>query len=265
MATHVYSTSASTENLSADDMLVWVNNRLQAQFAKIEELCTGAAYCQFMDMLFPNSVPMTRVKCFTNSEHEYIQNFQILQASFKKINADKIIPIDDLVTGDFQNNFKFLQWFKGFFDANYDGKEYDARAAREGAQMGYGTAHAKILPSSDAVQQKFPSMTAPLTAHSTVSSSVTLESVTKAAQRTNSTIEKCNENSTTAADERIVELSIEIMCMHLSLHGLEKERDRYLSRLVDIEFLCEEVDEGEALPLVQKIFKILYAPFDNGH
>ena len=26
---------------------------LQAELAKIEELCTGAAYCQFMDMLFP--------------------------------------------------------------------------------------------------------------------------------------------------------------------------------------------------------------------
>ena len=26
---------------------------MQAELAKIEELCTGAAYCQFMDMLFP--------------------------------------------------------------------------------------------------------------------------------------------------------------------------------------------------------------------
>uniref|UniRef100_A0A1B0A8F9 Calponin-homology (CH) domain-containing protein n=1 Tax=Glossina pallidipes TaxID=7398 RepID=A0A1B0A8F9_GLOPL len=163
-------------NLSADDTLAWVNNRLQAQFVKIEELCTGAAYCHFMDMLFPNSVPMTRVKFFTNSEHEYIQKFQILQASFKKINADKIIPIDELVTGDFQDNFEFLQWFKRFFDANYDGKDYDASAAREGVQMDYGTAYAKALASSDAaaiaIQQKFPSMTTASTAHSTVSSSV---------------------------------------------------------------------------------------------
>ena len=29
---------------------------LQAELAKIEELCTGAAYCQFMDMLFPGAV-----------------------------------------------------------------------------------------------------------------------------------------------------------------------------------------------------------------
>lgn len=50
----------------------------------------GAAYCQFMDMLFPNSVPMKRVKFRTNLEHEYIQNFKILQASFKKMSVDKV-------------------------------------------------------------------------------------------------------------------------------------------------------------------------------
>lgn len=30
----------------------------------------------------------------------------------------------------FQDNFEFLQWFKKFFDANYDGHEYDPAAAR---------------------------------------------------------------------------------------------------------------------------------------
>jgi RP/EB family microtubule-associated protein len=34
-------------------MLAWVNDTLSANFTKIEELCSGAAYCQFMDMLFP--------------------------------------------------------------------------------------------------------------------------------------------------------------------------------------------------------------------
>uniref|UniRef100_A0A1B0BFC7 Calponin-homology (CH) domain-containing protein n=1 Tax=Glossina palpalis gambiensis TaxID=67801 RepID=A0A1B0BFC7_9MUSC len=152
MATNVYSTNATTEHLSVHDMLAWVNERLQAQFGKIEELRTGAAYCQFMDNLFPSSVPMTHVKFCTNSEHEYIQNFKILQASFEKVKADKVILIDKLVKGDFQDNFEFLQWFKKFFDPNYDGKDYDASAARDVAQMGYGKTNA-------AIQQKFESLT----------------------------------------------------------------------------------------------------------
>jgi Calponin homology (CH) domain len=51
---------------------------------------SGAAYCQYMDMLFQGSVPMKRVKFRTNLEHEYIQNFKILQAAFKKMNVDKV-------------------------------------------------------------------------------------------------------------------------------------------------------------------------------
>ena len=34
-------------------MLAWVNTNLQSQLGKVEELGTGAAYCQMMDMLFP--------------------------------------------------------------------------------------------------------------------------------------------------------------------------------------------------------------------
>lgn len=56
----------------------------------INDYLLGAAYCQYMDMLFPGSVPMKRVKFRTNLEHEYIQNFKILQAAFKKMNVDKV-------------------------------------------------------------------------------------------------------------------------------------------------------------------------------
>lgn len=34
-------------------MLAWVNTNLQSQIGKIEELGSGAAYCQLIDMLFP--------------------------------------------------------------------------------------------------------------------------------------------------------------------------------------------------------------------
>lgn len=90
MAVNVYATNMTSDNLSRHDMLAWVNDCLQSSFTKIEELCTGAVYCQFMDMLFPGSVPLKRVKFKTNLEHEYIQNFKILQGGFKKMNVDKV-------------------------------------------------------------------------------------------------------------------------------------------------------------------------------
>merc|ERR1719336_3506954 len=72
-------------------------------------------------MLFPGSVAIKRVKFDTKLEHEYIQNFKLLQASFTKLNVDKALPVDRLVKGRFQDNFEFMQWFNKFFMANYDG------------------------------------------------------------------------------------------------------------------------------------------------
>lgn len=46
--------------------------------------------------------------------------------------------MDRLIKGRFQDNFEFLQWFKKFFDANYDGREYDAYEARGGITLGSG-------------------------------------------------------------------------------------------------------------------------------
>lgn len=47
----------------------------------------------------------------------------------------QIIPVERLVKGKFQDNFEFLQWFKKFFDANYDGKEYDPLLTRQGQDV----------------------------------------------------------------------------------------------------------------------------------
>lgn len=46
--------------------------------------------------------------------------------------------MDKLIKGRFQDNFEFLQWFKKFFDANYDGSPYDAAEVREGGPLGQG-------------------------------------------------------------------------------------------------------------------------------
>ncbi|KRF80136.1 uncharacterized protein Dvir_GJ22178, isoform I [Drosophila virilis] len=284
MAVNVYSTNVTSENLSRHDMLAWVNDCLQSQFSKIEELCTGAAYCQFMDMLFPNSVPVKRVKFRTNLEHEYIQNFKILQAGFKKMSVDKIIPIDKLIKGRFQDNFEFLQWFKKFFDANYDGRDYDASAVREGAPMGFGSGAAKSLPgtSSGGVASSYRRVpTAAATRPAAATTTASKPTVSKVPPRTNNATPpnrmtvgttgavKKNDSAGAQSNHQIEELSsqvrpqVEVMDMRLNLEGLEKERDFYFSKLRDIEILCQEADEAEPAQLVQKILDILYATEDG--
>lgn len=54
--------------------------------------------CQFYDKLnlynaiviFAGSIQLKKVKFNTNLEHEYINNYKLLQASFKKMNVDKV-------------------------------------------------------------------------------------------------------------------------------------------------------------------------------
>lgn len=53
-------------------------------------LPSGAAYCQFMDLLFPGCISLKKVKFQAKLEHEYIHNFKLLQASFKRMNVDKV-------------------------------------------------------------------------------------------------------------------------------------------------------------------------------
>ncbi|KAH8372933.1 hypothetical protein KR009_008355 [Drosophila setifemur] len=302
MAVNVYSTNVTSENLSRHDMLAWVNDCLQSQFSKIEELCTGAAYCQFMDMLFPNSVPVKRVKFRTNLEHEYIQNFKILQAGFKKMSVDKIIPVDKLIKGRFQDNFEFLQWFKKFFDANYDGREYNPVAQRGGLKLGIGNGHGSIggsgvgSSSNDLHMAHRRPLQAPTggsrmppraTAHTAVSKVLPRSNNAAPASRVASgaistgTVKK-NDSGNSVSNQQIEEMSNQVgqeqesvqensvnkvegqvMDMRINLEGLEKERDFYFSKLRDIEIHCQEADDGEANPLIQKILDILYATEDG--
>ena len=43
-----------------------------------------------MDMLFPGCVHLRKVKFQAKLEHEYIHNFKVLQAAFKKMGVDKV-------------------------------------------------------------------------------------------------------------------------------------------------------------------------------
>lgn len=43
------------------DLLTWVNTSLQLNITKVEQLGTGAAYCQILDMMFPGKVNMSKV------------------------------------------------------------------------------------------------------------------------------------------------------------------------------------------------------------
>jgi len=298
MAVNVYSTSATTENLSRHDMLTWVNDCLQTNFTKIEEMCTGAAYCNFMDMLFPAVVQLKKVKWNSKLEHEWITNFKVLQEAFKKMNVDKIVPVEKLIKGKFQDNFEFLQWFKKFFDANYDPREYDPVIARNGEAMPDSTGAkpsgiTSKMPTSRPVAAVPKSMAAPTKVQPLAKKSpVVLNTVSNqpkksppgstnavAQTKQGSLASKGGHNTSGSASrlstgghanssgdagrvqqlqQQITELQ-ELNTEHENLiESLEKERDFYFGKLRQIEVLCQET-EKTGLVESAKVLEILYA------
>merc|ERR1712109_108878 len=198
-------------------------------------------------MLFPNCVQLKKVKFRTKLEHEYIQNFKVLQASFKKMTVDKIVPVDKLIKGRFQDNFEFLQWFKKFFDANYQGQEYDPMAARDGVEVG-GTGGSRMPLATSNGHSKMPARTA--VAKRSPAARV------PAAPRSR----PMGGGAGGASAAQIEELNAQILEKNLTIEGLEKERDFYFGKLRDIEVLAQEQEgQPESGEFGQKILELLYA------
>jgi len=262
MAVNVYNTSVTNENLSRHEMLAWVNDCLQTSYCKVEELCSGAAYCQFMDMLFPGSVPLKRVKFRTKLEHEYIQNFKILQGGFKKMTVDKIVLVDKLVKGRFQDNFEFLQWFKRFFDANYQGQDYDAVAARGNTSVGTGGGGSGMprprsrMPMASSNGHSRTPQSRPSAGRSAPAPRAAMGNRGGSAGVSNG-----------AAMAQIEDLNAQLLEKNLAIEGLEKERDFYFGKLRDIEVLAQESETNDSgngpSEFSQKVLGVLYATEDG--
>ncbi|ORY06342.1 hypothetical protein K493DRAFT_327990 [Basidiobolus meristosporus CBS 931.73] len=218
------------------ELLAWVNELLQLSFTKIEQLGTGAAYCQIIDSIY-GDVQMNKVKFSANQEYEYIQNFKILQVAFNKHKIEKEIPIDKLVKCKFQNNLEFLQWLKHFHDT-VDVPPYDPVARR--------------------ADQPSPT-------NGRRSSSRATFSRTSNYERSSSRISRNGHsrplNNTSPGHAPMVEeLRRQLTEMQRQLDTLERERDYYYTKLREVEQVAslgvEEKRSG--VDVLRELHEVLY-------
>ncbi|XP_030639440.1 DNA (cytosine-5-)-methyltransferase 3 beta, duplicate a [Chanos chanos] len=136
MATNVTLSLDSPEAKSNRfQLLGWLNKSLQTNFTQVEQICSGACFCQLMDWLFPGSVNMSKVNYQSQEQADILQNYSLLEESFKKTGITKAIPVEELMKRKFKASFAFLKWFKVFFQANQSGQVYDPVAARNGQEI----------------------------------------------------------------------------------------------------------------------------------
>jgi len=261
-AVNVYNTVVTAGALSRNDYLVWINESLAMNFTKIEHLCSGAVYCQFMDMLFPGSIPIKKIKFNTKLETDYISNFKHLQSCFNKKGVDKVVPIEKLVKGKYMENFEFVQWFKKFFDANYNGEmDYDPIEARGGVEVGE-------KPKGMAAAAGRPAVAAPRAPLKAAASSSSASSARRpqatVAPQTKTRAPAANASANNGNAKAVAELEEQLQEMQVSVEALEKERDFYYGKLRSIEIMCTDKEgEDEMGLLVGQIFEVLYATEDG--
>jgi len=225
---------------SRQELLGWLNNLLQLNITKVEQLGTGAAYAQVFDSVF-GGVPMSKVKFNVNTEYAYLQNFKVLQNVFTRHGIDHPIPVERLTKCKMQDNLEFLQWVKRYWDQHYPGGEYDAVGRRKG-QAPVAAPMSTRAPSTAATRRG----TTPTVG---------------AAARTRTPLG----GGIGAASNTVAILQNEINMHKESVVGLERERDFYFSKLRDIELLVQQAVElhpelnEDPEGLVAKIQHIMYS------
>ncbi|KAG6753984.1 hypothetical protein POTOM_041992 [Populus tomentosa] len=233
-----------------NEILTWINNRLQLNLSRIEEAASGAVQCQMMDMTYPGVVPMHKVNFDAKTEYDMIQNYKVLQDVFNKLKIEKHIEVNRLVKGRPLDNLEFLQWLKRYCDSVNGGimNEYI---------MNYNPVERRSKGGKDRNSKGSQKTTKSLQANNMHNSAsgdtVDLNKMSRPKQGRGSAVA-----GGATYSEEIQALSKEVTNLKLSVDHLEKERDFYFAKLRDIEILCQ-IPEMEDLPMTVAIKKILYA------
>ena len=66
---------------------------VQLNLTKIEQLGSGAVYCQVIDVIHSGAVNMSKVNWKAKNDYEFIQNLRILQDAFKKIGIKRYVEV----------------------------------------------------------------------------------------------------------------------------------------------------------------------------
>lgn len=229
-----------------NEILAWINARLQLNLSRIEEAASGAVQCQMMDLTYPGVVPMHKVNFDAKTEYDFIQNYKVLQDVFNKLKIDKHIEVNRLVKGRTLDNLEFLQWLKRYCDSinggimneNYNpverrnkgGKERCLRPQKSSKSLQTSNRHDHGIEDGLGINKV---------------------SGTKLGRQ-------CPVSSGVNSSVEIQALTKEITDLKLSVDLLEKERDFYFGKLRDIEILCQS-PELENIPIAVAVKQILYA------
>jgi RP/EB family microtubule-associated protein len=267
-------------------LLDFFNDLLSLNLAKIEQTASGAVACQITEYIYPGSIQMSKVNWEAKSDYEFVQNYKLLQAAFKKHKVERYVDVEKLIKAKYQDNLEFCQWLKAFFDMSGAYREHydpvEARSKGKGAdkigsilKANAGKFNSKPIPTSRPAPPASTMSSEPGRTITTAQRSHTV-AATRTMARSNSSSSKENHPKTSATTKshvteavladaalmkRNADLTQKVADLESSLAETEVERDFYFEKLRDVEIMLQvHKEKGDApVAVFDKLFKILYA------
>ncbi|KAG8470815.1 hypothetical protein KFE25_009236 [Diacronema lutheri] len=244
------------------ELVQWIRGKYQPNFQRLEDLSTGAVYCQVLDSVYPGAVALERVKWNAAGEKERLTNFQVLQAGLERAKLTKHVPVDSLLRPSVSAHLEFSQWLKVVHDRRLIAgvPEYDAagrldqvgaklRPASDGASAGPGLEPPVSMRRS---KLRTPSPSSPLPGRG---SSWAASAVATSASRSCAQAPVSATSSDHSAEEGAMRQVEQLRRAHAKA---ERQRDFYFGKLCDIEMYADATAaENDALDVVEQVVAIL--------
>ena len=65
---------------------------------KIEQLGSGAVYCQIIDVVHPGKIVISKVNWKAKSDYEFMNNYRLLQDAFNKVGIKRYVEVPALIS-----------------------------------------------------------------------------------------------------------------------------------------------------------------------
>lgn len=230
--------------MSRHKMLKWMTSSTQKKYTKIEQLASGVAYCELVNILFKNVIPVKKINHQAKLEHQFISNWKLLQTSFRKVGVEKQIPIERLVKSKFKDNFEFCQWFKKFYDSKYNGgndvvdiNNYNKVSNENGPICGQRDGKLQIEVKNVAGTKR------------SFTRNITYTAIPAAQQPAKNRVTDHNAQETEEElllkQAMIKQLKFEITELKVASESVEEMRNFYFEKIKEIDFLCRKTDPRE--------------------
>ena len=102
------------QNVGRLELLQWINEFTECDYPKLEMCCDAIGYCQVLDAIHPGIINLPKLNFSAKYPDDYSRNLKFLDEAFNKLEIEKVVPIDKLSKGKFQDNMRFLQWLYNY-------------------------------------------------------------------------------------------------------------------------------------------------------